>query len=89
MDLTGEVKWKTQKAPGFDWGGILHAADHLFVVEGDSGDLMMIKPDPKAFREIGRMPLLKGKQIWAPIVLSKGYLLCRDQTQLVCVDLRK
>lgn len=89
MDFEGRVKWKTGKSPGFDWGGLLYAGGHIFSVEGTSGDLCMLRPDPEKYLEVARMPLLKGEEIWAPIVLSRGRLLCRDQSQLVCVDLRK
>jgi hypothetical protein len=32
--------------------------------------------------------LLAGKEIWAPIALSEGRLIIRDQTQMKCLDLR-
>ena len=32
MDLEGNVKWKTGKSPGFDWGGMLLADGILYVV---------------------------------------------------------
>lgn len=88
MDFDGNIKWKTGRSPGFDWGGMLLADDMLYVVDGNKGDLCMVRPDPSAYREVARFNLLKGKQIWGTIALSDGKLLLRDQSQLRCVDVR-
>lgn len=88
MDLDGNVKWKTEKTPGFEWGGLLLADKRIYVVDGVPGDLCMVSPDPTGYKELARMPLLKGKDIWGTVALSDGKLLCRDQTQLVCVDVK-
>jgi hypothetical protein len=32
--------------------------------------------------------LLDGKEIWAPIALSGGKMVIRDQTKMLCVDVK-
>ena len=88
MDLDGNVKWKTEKSPGFEWGGLLLADKRIYVIDGIKGDLCMVDPSPSGYREVARMPLLEGKEMWGTIALSDGKLLCRDQTQLKCVDVK-
>jgi len=88
MDLEGNVKWKTGKLPGFDWGGMLLADGILYVVDGTTGDLCMVKPDPAGYREIARANYLSGEQIWGTIALADGKILLRDQKQLRCVDVK-
>jgi len=88
MDLQGNLKWQTEKSPGFDWGGVLLADDTIFAVDGTTGDLCMIGPDPSAYKELGRARFLSGQQIWATIAMSDGKILLRDQKQLKCVNVR-
>ncbi len=88
MDLDGNVKWKTGKSPGYDWGGLLLADDMIYAVDGTTGDLCMVKPQPSGYKETGRANLLSGSKIWATIAMSDGKILLRDQTQLKCVDVR-
>ena len=88
MDMDGNLKWKTKKNPGFDWGGYLLADKRIYVVDGTVGDLCMVEPNPQGFKELGRFHLLNGKEIWASIALSDGKILLRDQHQLKCVDVK-
>jgi outer membrane protein assembly factor BamB len=88
MDLEGRLKWNTGRSPGFDWGGLLLADGMIYTVDGTTGDLCMVRPDPSGYREAGRFPLLSGDQIWATIALADGRLLARDQRQMKCVDVR-
>ena len=88
MDVDGNVKWKTGTSPGFDWGGSLLADGKLYVVDGTAGDLCLVKPDPAAYTEVARAHFLDGGQIWSNISLADGRLLLRDQSKLVCVDVR-
>ena len=89
LDLQGNLKWKTHRKPGFDWGGLLWADGLIYVIDGDTGELCIVEPHPEAYTEISRMPLLHGKEIWGTLALSEGRLLCRDQSHLVCVNIRK
>ncbi len=86
LALDGTVNWNTAKEPGFDWGGTLLAEGMIYVVDGNAGDLCMVRPDLDDYREVGRFHCLDGEKIWGQIVLSDGKLLLRDQSKLVCVD---
>ena len=88
LDLQGNLKWQTGQNPGFDWGGVLLADGMIYAVDGTSGDLCMIEPDPSSYKELARANFLAGQQIWATIAMADGRILLRDQTQLKCVDVR-
>ena len=88
LDLDGKVKWNTGTSPGFDWGGTLMAGGMLYVVDGNAGDLCLIKPTPEAYTEVGRAHFLDGGQIWGYMAYADGKILIRDQSKLVCVNVR-
>jgi outer membrane protein assembly factor BamB len=97
MSFDGEVKWKTMRSPGFDKGGIILADGILICTDGFS-KLYLIEPDPAAFKPIAVADILKAEtmedqrfaaQNWAPLALSNGKLLIRDQSRLMCVKIVK
>jgi outer membrane protein assembly factor BamB len=96
MSMDGQIKWKTGKTPLFDKGGII-LADGLLLSTDGSSKLYLIEPDPSAFKPIATSELLKGEtgdnkplnQNWAPMALSNGKLLIRDQSRLICVKVAK
>jgi outer membrane protein assembly factor BamB len=96
MSIDGQVKWKTMRAPLFDKGGII-LADGLLLSTDGSSKLYLIEPDPSAFKPIASAELLKGEsgdqrfptQNWAPLALSGGKLLIRDQSRLMCVKVAR
>ena len=88
MDLDGKIMWKTGKAPLFDKGGFI-LADGLFLsVDGNKGFLYLIEPNPEGFKELAKAKLLDTIKCWAPLALSDGKLLIRDQKQMKCVAVR-
>jgi len=87
-DLDGNVEWQTDKSPGFDWGGYLLADGMLYVIDGNTGDLCLVEPNPAGYKELGRVKLLGTRETWGTVALSDGKLLIRDQTQMKCVDVR-
>jgi outer membrane protein assembly factor BamB len=92
MSMDGQVKWKTMRSPLFDKGGII-LADGLLLCTDGASKLYLVEPDPTGFKSIASAELLKGEsgdqrfptQNWAPIALSGGKLLIRDQNKLMCV----
>ena len=88
LDLNGKVRWQTGTRPGFDWGGLLLADGMIYVVDANTGELCLVKPDPSRYIEVGRVKLLGGPEIWGTIALSDGKLLRRDQRQMKCVDVK-
>ena len=101
MNMNGEIKWKTGSSPLFDKGsmiladGLILATDGrntLYLIEPDPSGFKPLasaevlaeggtgsENDPLASRVGG------STQNWAPIALSNGKLLIRDQRQLKCV----
>jgi len=82
IDLKGNVKWGQK---GFSMGGLLIADDTLVVVDGDGGTVHLI--EPASGKELSKAPVLKGKDIWAPLAISNSKLVVRDQSTIKCVDL--
>jgi len=88
LTLDGRILWKSGRRPHFEWGGFIIADDLLFMMEGNKGDLYMIEPNPKEFKVLNKFRLLKRPKIWAPLALSEGNLVIRDQKQIKCVLLK-
>jgi outer membrane protein assembly factor BamB len=87
MDLDGKLLWSTGEKK-FGLGPLMLADGMIYMIEGEKGDLVMIKPNPEKYEEVARASLLSGKEIWGEMALSNGKLIIRDQTQMKCVDLK-
>jgi hypothetical protein len=72
----------------FGLGNILLAGDVIFALNGDTGELAMIEPSPNGYKELARAKVLdaKDKTVWAPMAISDGKLVVRDQHQMKCID---
>jgi len=101
MSMDGKIMWKTRRSPQFNKGsmilvdGLLLATDGrktLYLIEPDpsgfkplaSAEVLAeggtgLENDPLASRVGG------STQNWAPLALSDGKLLIRDQSRLKCV----
>ena len=88
MGMDGKVKWKTSRAPLFDKGGMI-VADGLIIATDGLNKLYLVEPDPTAFKPVASADLLKEGQNWAPLALSNGLLLIRDQGKMLCVRVAK
>jgi len=94
LTLDGKIKWQTGKSdrkhPDFNWGGMLLADGMIYIVDGKKGDLRLVEPTPDGYKELAKVQkILGGKEIWAPPALSNGRLLIRDQSKMLCLDVRK
>jgi outer membrane protein assembly factor BamB len=87
MDLEGNVRWKTRRDPFFNKGGFILVDGLIVSVDGEKGDLYLIDPSPGGFKPLSKARLLDTKMCWAPLALSNGRLLIRDQEQMKCVQL--
>lgn len=85
MSMSGEVKWKTGQNPAFTKGGTI-LADGLILATDGSRKLYVIEPDPAGFKPLASAELMEAGNNWAPIALSDGKLLIRDQKQLTVVQ---
>jgi outer membrane protein assembly factor BamB len=105
MSIDGQIKWKTGRSPVFDKGGSILAdglllstdgASKLYLIEPDPSAFKPIataellkeggtgsENDPMASKVGG------ATQNWAPLALTNGKLLIRDQNRLMCVKVAK
>jgi outer membrane protein assembly factor BamB len=88
LDLDGNVKWKTGNSPNLDKGNFIFADGVMYIMDGAGGQLRIVDPTPDGYKQLAEAKILEGKQIWAPMALSDGKLVCRDQGQMKCVDLK-
>jgi outer membrane protein assembly factor BamB len=101
MGMDGTIKWKTKRSPDFNKGSMI-LADGLILATDGRKTLYLIEPDPSEFKPLASAELLGdaaastggrsrfggSTQNWAPIALSDGKLLIRDQKQMKCIVVR-
>lgn len=89
MDLDTNVKW-TKKGLTNKGGCMILADDKIYLMSGTTGTLYMIKPTPDGYKEMAQAKVLdgEGETVWAPIVISDGKMICRDQKQMKCLDIK-
>ena len=80
---TGELRWSEE---GFGPGNTILVGEHL-VVLGDAGQLVVVDPDPEAYRERARAVVLEGK-CWSSPAFAGGRLYVRSTREAACLDLR-
>jgi len=100
MDMDGNVMWKTKRNPDFNKGSMI-LADGLILATDGAKKLYLIEPDPKGFKPLGVTEVLTappagegmsgrfGTMNWAPLALSNGRLLIRDQSRMLCLKVAK
>lgn len=89
----GEKLWNSGAEPMFGRGSMILADGKLIIRDSYYGKLYLVKPDPKGYRQLAvanpfdhqRRDLKR----WAPLAISKGRLIIRDERELKCLDLRK
>jgi outer membrane protein assembly factor BamB len=84
----GEPVWQTGPELQFDSGGYLIADGMAFVMHGRTGELSLVSLMEELPRVIAKAKVLEAKdgKVWAPMALSNGRLLVRDQHQMKCLD---
>jgi hypothetical protein len=102
MSMDGKIMWKTRRDPAFNKGSMI-LADGLFLASDGRNSLYLIEPHPSGFKPLASAELLgqagtgtegrsrfgRSGQNWAPLALSDGKLLVRDQTQMKCVKVAR
>jgi outer membrane protein assembly factor BamB len=91
LALDGQIKWKTddiENAPTFERGNLLYADNLIFNLDGKKGILYLIEPSPDGYKELANAKLFSGKEIWAPMALSEGKLLVRNQREMKCIEVK-
>jgi len=81
---TGATVWSQ---PGFGSQGGLIRVGGTLVVQAPSGDLIFVDASPDAYKELGRLPVLKGKKCWVAPSFAGGRVFTRSTTEGVCLKL--
>ncbi len=84
---SGELLWREREAPK----GSVAFADGRLYLRSEEGEILLIEPDRKEYRERGRFeqPDRTDLPAWAYPVIANGKLYIRDQDVLLCYDVRE
>jgi outer membrane protein assembly factor BamB len=91
FDVAGKVRWGTGDVLGMDRGGFIIADGLIIALDGASGELILADANPEVFNGLSRVEIFEGgrdNKIWAPLALSDGFLVVRDQHHLKCFYLK-
>ncbi len=90
LDLAGKLIWQTGPDLQFESGGFLVADGKAFVMHGKRGELYLLGLAAEKPAVLGQAKVLAAEDggVWAPMALSNGRLLVRDQHQMKCLDMR-
>ena len=88
LDQAGKEVWPSGPQHRFGDGPYL-IADGLMYVLDDSGLLTLVEAGPAGYKQLAQAQVLDGHEAWAPMALVAGRLLARDETHMVCLDVRK
>jgi outer membrane protein assembly factor BamB len=66
---------------------MLKTTDDKLLMLSDLGDLVLIEPNPREYRELSRSQVVKGEQIWAHPALADGKVYFRDEKELICLQM--
>ena len=90
-DLAGKTRWETG-GKKFGRGSVIQADGVLWVQDGETGDLHIVEPNEKEFKLLATATLFADakvkKKAWSPMAISDGKLLIRNQSQLLCIDVK-
>jgi outer membrane protein assembly factor BamB len=79
----GSVKWEK---PGFGPGQVILAGDKVLALS-DAGELVLIDPQPAAYKELARAKVVEGK-CWTTPVLANGRVYVRSTREAACLDVK-
>jgi outer membrane protein assembly factor BamB len=82
---TGEVRWRARRGT-LHKASVLRVDNHLLVL-GEKGRLVLLDGDADGYKELARCQPFRDR-CWTMPVLADGRLFLRDQSKIVCLDLR-
>ena len=90
LTTEGDPLWETGPALQFESGAFLIADGLAFVMHGKTGQLHLLELADSGPKLLAQAKVLEaqGAEAWAPMALSDGKLLVRDQHQMKCLDVR-
>lgn len=81
---TGKTLWTKDKIGKFH-AALLRTGDNKLLMLEEAGNLVLIDPDPKEYRELARAKVCG--ETWAHPALANGRVYVRDAKDLICVQL--
>ena len=81
---TGKVRWTKE---GFGCANMILAEGRLITLS-ENGDLVLLEANPDEYKESARIHVLD-KVCRAPLALANGRLYARNDTKLICWNLKK
>lgn len=88
LDREGNRLWSSGKERRFGLGPYLICDGLILALNDQEGTLHLTPANPAGYQELAHAKILDGHDAWAPMAMADGYLLLRDLTELVCLDLR-
>ena len=82
---SGKVRWRWGSYLGR--GSMLYSDGH-FIALGERGDLALLRLSPRGHEEVERLERVLRYPAWTPPTLAGGRLYLRDESRLICMDLR-
>jgi outer membrane protein assembly factor BamB len=81
---TGSELWRKDKIGQYH-ASLLRTGDDKLLLLDDAGNLMLLDPNPKEYRELARSKVCGST--WAHPALANGKLYVRDRKELICLQL--
>ncbi len=82
---TGKSVWTKPKV-GIFHAALLSTGDGKLLLHDDNGQLALLEPDLKEYKEICRSPVCG--PTWAHPALADGLLYVRDNKELICLQMK-
>jgi len=82
---SGKIFWSRQKTGQYH-AALLRLADGRMMLHEDTGELALVEPDTKAYKELCRSKI--SGPTWSHPALANGRLYLRDEKELVCVGMK-
>jgi outer membrane protein assembly factor BamB len=81
---TGKILWKREKVGRYH-AGLLRTGDGKILMLEDQGDLVLVDPNPKEYRELARSKVCGAT--WAHPALADSKLYLRDNKEILCLQM--
>ncbi len=87
-DPEGNILWTSGPLLRFGLGPWIAAYGRFFILKDDA-TLYMADAETDSWQLLDSAKIMDGTDAWGPMAIAGGYLLLRDSTRLVCLDLRE
>ncbi len=85
VGLDGKIVWQHKDA-NFGLGNWILANGLIYVMDGHTGRLHMLKASTTGYEELASAAVGSTHESWAPIAYANGKLVVRDLGKMVCIE---